>query len=90
MIDPETQLVWHMDYVDHVDEKTLCDSLEDFLQRINFRVKGVVKEKWKSSTNALKSTFYTDRKKIMTTLCKKAGVKYFRFHPFDALWRINT
>ena len=24
---------------------------------------------------------YTDRKKIMTTLCKKAGVKYFRFHP---------
>lgn len=23
---------------------------------------------------------YLDRKKIMTTLCKKAGVKYFRFH----------
>ena len=23
---------------------------------------------------------YTDRKRIMTTLCKKAGVKYFRFH----------
>ncbi|MBF0230076.1 MAG: site-specific integrase [Desulfamplus sp.] len=24
---------------------------------------------------------YIDRKRIMTTLCKKAGVKYFRFHP---------
>ena len=58
MSDPETQLVWHMDYVDHVDEKTLCASFEDFLQRINFRVKGVVKDKWRSSTNALKSTFY--------------------------------
>jgi len=25
---------------------------------------------------------YAGRKRIMTTLCKKAGVKYFRFHPF--------
>ena len=25
---------------------------------------------------------YQDRKKIMQTLCKKAGVTYFRFHPF--------
>ncbi len=24
---------------------------------------------------------YASRKRIMTTLCKKAGVKYFRFHP---------
>lgn len=24
---------------------------------------------------------YTDRKRIMTTLCKKAEVRYFRFHP---------
>jgi len=24
---------------------------------------------------------YQDRKKFMKTLCKKAGVKYFRFHP---------
>jgi len=28
---------------------------------------------------------YCDRKKIMKTLCKKAGVKYFRFHPFRHL-----
>ena len=58
MSDPETQLVWHMDYVDHVDEKTLCTSFEDFLQRINFSVRGVTKDKWKPSTNALKSVFY--------------------------------
>ena len=58
MPDPKTQLVWHMDYVDHVDEKTLCTSFEDFLQRINFNVKGVTKDKWKPSTNALKSVFY--------------------------------
>lgn len=25
---------------------------------------------------------YTERKKIMRTLCKNAGVKYFRFHAF--------
>ena len=58
MSDPNTQLVWHMDYVDHVDEKTLCVSFEEFLQRINFNVKGVTKDKWKPSTNALKSVFY--------------------------------
>jgi len=58
MTDPKTQLIWHMDYVDHVDEKNLCTSFEDFLQRIDFNVKGVTKDKWKSSTNALKSVFY--------------------------------
>lgn len=58
MSDPETQLVWHMDYVDHVDEKTLCASFEDFLQRINFSVKGVTKDKWNPSTKALKAVFY--------------------------------
>jgi len=58
MADPKTQLIWHMDYVDHVDEKNLCTSFEDFLQRINFNVKGITKDKWKPSTNALKSVFY--------------------------------
>ena len=57
MADPKTQLIWHIDYVDHVDEKNLCTSFEDFLQRINFNVKGVTKDKWKPSTNALKSVF---------------------------------
>ena len=58
MADPKTQLIWHMDYVDHVDERSLCASFEDFLQRVNFSVKGVTKDKWKSSTNALRSVFH--------------------------------
>lgn len=28
---------------------------------------------------------YIDRKRIMVTLCKEAGVPYFRFHPFRHL-----
>jgi hypothetical protein len=34
-------LVWHADYVDHVDEKTLAGSFEAFLERINFSILGV-------------------------------------------------
>ena len=33
-----------------------------------------------SKTGELKEGPYQDRKKFMKTLCKKAGVKYFRFH----------
>ena len=35
---------------------------------------------WSSKTGEKTSGPYTDRKKVMRTLCKKAGVKYFRFH----------
>lgn len=58
MVDPETLLVWHSDYVDHVDEKQLSGSFENFLQKIDFKILGVTKDKWKASTNALKSIFY--------------------------------
>ncbi len=34
-----------------------------------------------SKTGKKMSGPYKDRKKIMKTLCKKAGVRYFRFHP---------
>ena len=34
-----------------------------------------------SKTGEKKQGAYKDRKKIMKTLCAKAGVKYFRFHP---------
>ena len=57
MVDPETLLVWHKDYVDHVDEETLCNSFEKFIERIGFKVLGVTKDKWQASTNALKSVF---------------------------------
>ena len=35
---------------------------------------------WSSKTGELKEGPYHERKKIMRTLCKKAGVPYFRFH----------
>ena len=35
---------------------------------------------WCRKTNQWKEGPYLDRKKIMQTLCRKAGVRYFRFH----------
>ena len=35
---------------------------------------------WSSKTGEEKEGPYQDRKKIMKTLCRKAGVRYFRFH----------
>ena len=58
MVDPKNLLVWHSDYVDHVDEKQLSGSFEDFLQKIDFKILGVTKDKWKASTNALKAIFH--------------------------------
>lgn len=57
MVDPENLIVWHADYIDHVDEESLCDSFEKFVERITFKVLGVTKDKWKPSTDAIKSTF---------------------------------
>jgi integrase len=36
---------------------------------------------WSGKEHRFKEGPYGDRKKIMKSLCKKAGVKYFRFHP---------
>ena len=36
MVDPRYLLVWHADYVDHVDEVTLTRSFEKFLERVSF------------------------------------------------------
>jgi len=46
MVEPESMLVWHADYIDHVDEKSLIGSFEKFLEGINFKVIGVTKDKW--------------------------------------------
>ncbi len=35
---------------------------------------------WSSKTGEKKTGPYRERKRIMKTLCKKAGVRYFRFH----------
>ena len=74
MVDPENQLVWHTDYLDHVDEKELCGSFENFLQKIDFKILGVTKDKWKASTNALKSVFH----RIWIGYCHRHCLKHFR------------
>ena len=56
LVEPESMLVWHADYLDHVDEKSLIESFEKFLEEVSFKVIGVTKDKWKASTNALKKT----------------------------------
>ena len=58
MVDPENLLVWHSDYVDHVDEEQLSGSFENFVRKIDFKIFGVTKDKWKASTNAIKSIFH--------------------------------
>ncbi|MDM8539414.1 hypothetical protein QUF70_21885, partial [Desulfobacterales bacterium HSG17] len=58
MVDPENLIVWHLDYVDHVDEQTLTDSFEKFVERIEFKIIGVTKDKWHPATDALKNTFH--------------------------------
>jgi hypothetical protein len=74
MVDPKTMLVWHADYVDHVDEKTLAGSFQAFLERINFSILGVTKDKWRPSTSALKTVFH----KIWIGYCHRHCLK--RFH----------
>jgi len=67
--------VWHSDYVDHVDEEGLCGSFEDFLQKIDFKILGVTKDKWKASTNALKAVFH----RIWIGYCHRHCLKKFRY-----------
>jgi len=74
MVEPKTLLVWHADYVDHVDEKTLCSSFEEFFQRVSFKIIGVTKDKWEASTKALKAVF----KGIWIGFCHRHCLKKFR------------
>jgi len=73
MVDPINQLVWHLDYVDHVDEETLYDSFEKFVERIDFKILGVTKDKWKPSTNALKKVI----KNLWIGFCHRHCLKKF-------------
>ena len=74
MADPKNLLVWHADYVDHVDEVTLSGSFEKFLQKISFKILGVTKDKWQASTNALKTVFH----RIWIGYCHRHCLKKFR------------
>ena len=78
VVDPEYQLVWHMDYVDHVDEETLYGSFEKFVERIDFKILGVTKDKWKPSTNALKKVI----KNLWIGFCRRHCLKKFRDNLF--------
>jgi hypothetical protein len=57
MVDSSSQVVWHIDYIDHVDEERLYQSFQSFVEKISFKLKGVTKDKWQASTKALKSLF---------------------------------
>jgi len=74
MVDPNSLLVWHADYVDHVDEDTLCGSFEKFLKRVTFKIIGVTKDKWEASTKALKAVF----KNIWVGFCHRHCLNKFR------------
>jgi hypothetical protein len=71
MVDPANVLVWHSDCVDSVDEDTLVSSFEKFVEKIEFKVPGVTKDKWSASTNALKSVF----KNIWIGFCRRLILK---------------
>jgi hypothetical protein len=73
MVDPKNLLVWHADYVDRVDEDTLCASFEKFAQRVSFKILGVTKDKWQASTKALKSVFH----RIWIGFCHRHCLKKF-------------
>jgi len=44
MVDPKNLLVWHSDYVGHVDEEQLSGSFENFLRKVEFKILGVTKD----------------------------------------------
>lgn len=73
MVDPKNLLVWHADYVDHVDEETLCGSFQTFFEKISFSILGVTKDKWQASTNAIKVVFH----KIWIGYCHRHCLKRF-------------
>ena len=71
MADPKNLLVWHSDYVDHVDEGTLTSSFKGFMEKIDFKILGVKKDKWRPSTKALKTVF----KNIWLGFCHRHYLK---------------
>ncbi len=74
MVEPATLLVWHLDYVDHVDAETLTASFEAFVKQIDFSVFGVTKDKWLPSTQALKQVFHG----LWIAFCHRHELKKWR------------
>ena len=57
MVEPQTMVVWHIDYTDYVDEETLTSSFEEFIKKIDFKVLGISKDRWEPATSAIKNVF---------------------------------
>jgi hypothetical protein len=74
LVEPDTLLVWHADYVDHVDEETLSESFEAFVRQISFHVLGVTKDTWQPSTNALKRVLHA----LWIEFCHRHCLKKWR------------
>jgi hypothetical protein len=74
MVEPTTLLVWHLEYVDHVDEDTLYTSFDQFVKHINFQVLGVTKDKWHPSTQALTRVFHA----LWIAFCHRHELKKWR------------
>ncbi len=74
MADPENLLVWHPDYADHVDEETLSESSEKFVERTDFKIPGVTKDRWQPSADALKSVCH----RLWTGFCHLHCLRKFR------------
>ncbi|MDM8525937.1 DUF6431 domain-containing protein [Desulfococcaceae bacterium HSG8] len=68
MVDSGNLLVWHPDYVDHADAETLANSFEKFVERIDFKIIGVTKDRWKPATDALK------------TVCNRLWIGFCHLH----------
>jgi hypothetical protein len=71
LVDPKNLLVWHCDYLDGVDEDSLVCSFEKFVQKIEFKIHGVTKDKWLGSTNALKKVL----KNVWIGFCRRHFLK---------------
>jgi hypothetical protein len=74
MVEPTTLLVWHLDYVDHVDAETLAGSFTAFLRHLDFTVVGVTKDRWEPATKALKSVFHG----LWLAFCHRHELKKWR------------
>jgi hypothetical protein len=74
LVEPETLLVWHLDYVDAVNEEMLCESFEQFVDHIRFHVLGVTKDTWQPSTKALKHVFHA----LWIEFCHRHELKKWR------------
>jgi hypothetical protein len=74
MVDPSTLLVWHLDYVDHIDEATFASSFTAFLQHSNVAVLGITKDRWQPATDALKKVFHG----VWIAFCHRHELKKWR------------